>query len=218
MTSAQFNNPDKSLSETLTLTARSIQGEHINLRQLLELIGEQSLLILCMFLTIPFLLPVSIPGVSTVFGLVITLIGVGVMLNRVPWLPRPLMNRPIASAHLVPAIEKASHFFARLERWVRPRLLVLTHGATINRFNGFVVVMAGILLMAPLGLIPFSNTLPALAILLLAAGMAQRDGLFILGGYLLSLLTVAYFSFLALTAVMAGHGLKSLLSVISVLG
>ena len=45
------------------------------------------MLLVCVFLTLPFLLPVSIPGVSTVFGLAIILIGVGVTLNRVPWLP-----------------------------------------------------------------------------------------------------------------------------------
>lgn len=85
MTSVELHNPDKSLAETLTATAQSIDGEQITLRELFDRIGEQGLLVFCMFLTVPFLLPVSIPGVSTAFGLLITLIGVGVALNRVRW-------------------------------------------------------------------------------------------------------------------------------------
>jgi hypothetical protein len=214
MTSVQLNDPEKSLSETLSSVAKAIQGERITLHHLLHLIGEQGLLVFCMFLTIPFLLPVSIPGISTVFGLVITLIGVGVALNRVPWLPRRLMDKAIDTTHLIPALERGAHLFARLDSLIRPRMLALTHGATVNRFNGLLLIGGAILLMVPLGLIPFSNTLPALAILCLAAGMLQRDGLFVALGYVTMLGTVAYFSVLVLGTLMAGHGLSQMLSVI----
>ena len=77
------------------------------MRDLLELIGEQGMLLVCVFLTLPFLLPVSIPGVSTVFGLAIILIGVGVTLNRVPWLPRRILDRPLSTAPIKHAFDKA---------------------------------------------------------------------------------------------------------------
>jgi len=210
--SVPLHNPEKSLGETLRDTISAITKERISLRELLELIGEQGLLVFCMFLTIPFLLPVSIPGVSTVFGLVITLIGLGVALNRVPWLPGRLMNRTIERIHLVPALERGAKLFTRLDKLVRPRLLALTHGATVNRFNGFLLVGCALLLMAPLGLIPFSNTLPAVAILCLAAGMLQRDGIFVLVGYVTMVATLIYFGGLFAAAVAAGKGLSSLLA------
>lgn len=210
--SVELNNPAGSLSETLTTIAGSIKAEKITLRELLELIGEQGMLVFCMFLTIPFLIPVSIPGVSTVFGLVILLIGIGVTLNRVPWLPGRLMNRAVERAHLVPALERAAKLFARLDRLIRPRMLVLTHGATVNRLNGALLVLGAVLLMAPFGAIPLTNTLPALGILLLAAGMLQRDGLFIVGGYLSLITTIIYFAILVGGAILAGQGLTSLLS------
>lgn len=210
--SVEVNDPEKSLAATLSTVASSIETEHITLRDLLELVGEQGMLIFCMLLTIPFLLPVSIPGVSTVFGVVITLIGIGVALNRVPWLPGKLMNRAIERAHLIPALERAAKLFARLDNVIRPRLLALTHGTIINRMNGFLLVIAAILLMAPFGAIPLTNTLPAIAILLLAAGMLQRDGLFVIGGYLAIAGTVVYFSILLGGAILAGHGLTTLLS------
>lgn len=210
--SVPLHNPEKSLGETLHDTIKAITKDHISLRELLELIGEQGLLVFCMFLTIPFLLPVSIPGVSTVFGLVITLIGIGVALNRVPWLPGRLMNRTIERVHLVPALERGAKLFDRLDKLVRPRWLALTHGATVNRMNGFLLVGCALLLMAPFGLIPFSNTLPAVAILCLAVGMLQRDGIFVILGYLTMLATTIYFGSLFAAAIAAGKGIGSLLA------
>jgi len=210
--SIPLHDPQFTLAQTLDTVKDSLHEERISLRELMVLIGEQGLLVFCMFLTIPFLLPVSIPGVSTAFGVVIVLIGIGVALNRVPWLPTRLMNRTIERIHLLPALEKGAALFSRLDRFIRPRWLALTHASTLNRLNGFLLIAGAVLLMAPFGLIPFSNTLPALAILFLAAGMLQRDGIFVALGYLMLLATVVYFGVLIGGAIMAGHGLSSLIA------
>jgi hypothetical protein len=183
----------------------------VSLRRLLELIGEQGMLLACVFLALPFLLPVSIPGVSTVFGLAIILIGAGVTLNRVPWLPCLILDRPLPTAPLKHAFEKGAHFVARVEHLVRPRWLLLTQTAAANTAHGLALVLAGVLLMFPLGLVPFSNTLPAIAILLLAVGMVERDGLFIAGGYLMNVVTILYFGMLAIGAALARDGMLSLI-------
>jgi hypothetical protein len=203
----QFQDTDASLVSALKRTADAIQGESITIRELLELVGEQGLLLFCGILTLPFLIPVSIPGVSTVFGIIIILIGVGVTLNRVPWLPQRLMSRSIAREHLVPALEQGEKVFARLERWIKPRMKNMTTGLVINRVNGLALTLGGILLIFPLGLIPFSNTLPAIAILLLAMGMLQRDGYFIVAGYVALVATIIYFAALALLLVLGGQTL-----------
>jgi hypothetical protein len=207
----EFQNADTTLSTTLARTAESLTSEKVTVRQLMEAVGEQGLLFFCMILTIPFLLPVSIPGVSTVFGLVIILIGVGITLNRLPWLPNRLMQREMNAIDLRDALSKGSNVFSRLDRIVRPRMSWLTEGAVINRVNGLALIFAAVLLMFPFGLIPFSNTLPGLAILFLAVGMLQRDGFFILLGYLMIIATVIYFGALALAAIAAGQGISSLI-------
>src|SRR5690606_28113988 len=95
---------------------------------------------------------------------------------------------------------------SKLDAWVLPRFPFLTAGP-FARFNGLVLIFAGLLLMAPFGLIPFSNTAPAVAILFLTMGMLQRDGLFVLLGYLATVLTVVYFSTLLYAAWRAGGAL-----------
>jgi hypothetical protein len=207
----EFQDTQKPLSQTLKDMATSITGDHVTTRELMARVGEQGLLLFCMFLTIPFLVPISIPGVSTVFGGVIILIAIGITLNRIPWLPRALMERPISAAGLREAMARGSKMMERLDRIVKPRVSRLTTGAVMNRVNGLVLLLGGVLLIFPLGLIPFSNTLPGWGILLLAAGMLQRDGIAIVLGYLLMVATIIYFGVLAITAIAAGTGVMSLL-------
>lgn len=205
--SVQFNDTETSLVAALRKTTAALQGDTLTLRELLQLVGEQGLLLFCGILTLPFLLPVSIPGISTVFGLVIILIGIGVTLNRVPWLPQRLMNQPIERARLVAVFEQGIKIFSRLEQWVKPRQERLTSGQVVNRINGLMLIVGGGLLLFPLGLIPFSNTLPAFAILFMVFGMLQRDGYFIVAGYTAIGLTVVYLGGLAALTVLGGQAL-----------
>jgi len=195
-TSIEFRDTTAPLGETLRGLARSITGETVTVRELLGLIGEQGLLLALMFLTLPFLIPLSIPGVSTVFGLVAILISLGVTFNRVPWLPDRLLDRPLDAVKLAGAIERGAERFGRVDRISHPRLQRLTTGRAMNRMAGLGLLLGSVLLIFPLGLVPFSNTLPAWGILLLAAGLLQRDGLLILLGYLFLLATIIYFAVL----------------------
>ena len=205
-----FRDTQESLRETLLAVIDSIQGDRITLRQLFGLIGEQGMLLLCALLTIPFLVPVSVPGVSTVFGAAIILISLGIFLNRLPWLPRRILDYPLQTEKLVPTLRKGAALVARIDAVIKPRLRGLTDGALVSRINGLGLMFGGLLLILPLGLIPFSNTLPAFAILFIALGILQRDGLFVGLGYLSTLGTLAYFSALAYAALIAGQGLGSL--------
>ena len=210
MTSAEFHDTRRKLSGALVSVSRSLPAGSVSLRDLLARIGEQGLLLVCVFLTLPFLLPVSIPGVSTVFGLAIILIGIGVTFNRVPWLPARILDRPLSTSHLRQAFERGARIVARFERFVRPRWFLLTRNATINFVNGLALILAGVLLIFPLGLVPFSNTLPGLAILLLSLGLLERDGVFIALGYVMPLATIVYVGALAVGVLLAGQSLFSL--------
>jgi len=209
--SIEFKDNAETLRVTLERTADAIGGKAVTLRDIVALIGEQGLLLICAVLTIPFLLPVSIPGVSTVFGLAIILISIGITANRAPWLPRQIMDRPIDAEKLVPTLRKGAGLVERIETVIRPRLTGLTGSAAVNRFNGLMLILGGVLLMFPLGLVPFSNTLPAFAILFLCIGMSQRDGWLVIAGYATTVATIVYFSLLAYLAVMAGRGIASML-------
>ena len=50
---------------------------------------------------------------------------------------------------------------------------------------------AGLTMMVPVPIISFDNVLPALAIVLIAWGLRLRDGLMLVGGYLVTLVAIA---------------------------
>ncbi len=207
---SEFAERSETMREALARAVDSINGETVTLRMLIRLIGEHGLLFICALLTIPFLIPVSIPGVSTVFGLGILLIAIGLTLNRAPWLPDRLQDRPISTEKLKPVLRRGMEWLARIEKVIRPRLAALTEGMVMQRVNGLAIILGAVLLMFPLGLVPFSNTLPALAILFLAVGMSQRDGWLVIAGHAMNVATIVYFGALALAAFAAGRGLLSI--------
>ena len=211
MTGAALHAPVRGLAASFASVAAGLTEPSISVRELLALIGEQSLLLACVFLSVPFLLPVAVPGTSVLFGILLALIGTGVALNRVPWLPERLLARRLGRAQVERALDKAARLSRRFEWLVRPRLLALTDGATLNRVNGVTLVWAALLLMAPLPLVPFTSTLPAVAIILLAAGMAERDGVVVLMGHLAMAVATAYVSLLLVAVFWAGSGLAGVL-------
>jgi hypothetical protein len=183
-----------SLGEKLEAVIENLPSTEVTLIEILDCIGDDSLLFLTIFLALVFLVPVSIPGVSTVFGTAILLIGVSRLLNRKLWLPPQIANRTIAAEKLTMVLNRALVWFRRLERLSRPyRFQLITHKGKIGLFNKLSFILAAVLLMAPFGFIPFSNTLPAIALIFLAIGVLQKDGVSLVLGHLFNLASIIYF-------------------------
>jgi len=185
------------ISQTLRSLVRSLPRTGITLSELIQRVGNDGLLILVTLLTLVFLIPVSIPGVSTVFGAAILLISVSRLFGRNLWIPSKIEHRMIGTRKLRPLLRKALSWLKKLERISRPnRIQWLVAGGTMAFINNLALILGAVLLMMPFGLIPFSNTFPAVAILFLAIGLLQRDGLCILLGHVSNVLTILYFAVL----------------------
>ena len=197
-----------SLGDQLQAIIAELPEDRLTLGELLQVFGDEGLLLLTILLTLVFLIPVSIPGVSTVFGAAILLVGISRVLRRPLWLPAKLRERALPAARLRPALSGGLHWVRRLEKISRPyRLRRLVDGRAQDIFNNLAFILAALLLMAPFGFIPFSNTLPGLALLFYAIGMIQRDGTAILLGHLANIGTIVYFGILIGGGGMAAHGL-----------
>jgi len=187
----------ESLGEKVELIIKKLPPHEVTLNEIMDIVGVDSLMLLTIFLSLIFLVPVSIPGVSTVFGTGILLIGITHLLARKLWLPGFIAHRKLSTEKLREGFGRALNWIHRLERISRPhRLPRMTTGFVTNLINNLSFILAALLLMAPFGFIPFSNTLPALALIFLALGMMDRDGGAILLGYLSNIATLIYFGFL----------------------
>ncbi|RMH88392.1 exopolysaccharide biosynthesis protein [Lysobacter pythonis] len=186
-----------SLGEQIERVIEQLPEDHLSLGKLLEIFGDEGLLILTILLTLVFLIPVSIPGVSTVFGAGILMIGVSRLIGRPLWLPASLKTRALPAEKLRPGLRAGLRWVQRMERISKPhRLPRLVNGRGMAFINNLAFILGALLLMAPFGFVPFSNTLPAVALLLLAVGFIQRDGGSVLLGHLANLGTVIYFAIL----------------------
>ncbi len=192
-----------SLGEKLETVIRNLPTTDVTLTEILDGIGHDSLMLLTIFLALVFLVPVSIPGVSTVFGSAILLIGIAQLANRKLWLPKQISNRTIAAEKLTVVLHRALVWFRRLERFSRPyRFQLITSDGKVGLINKLSYILAAVLLMVPFGFIPFSNTLPAVALIFLAVGGMQKDGGCIMIGHLSNVVTILYFA-----ALIAGGGI-----------
>lgn len=189
-----------SASEILAQLLSQMDRPTFSMRELVDMMGDKGLLMLCAMLCLPFLIPVSVPGISTAFGLAIVLIAVSVTLQRPLWLPRFVADKQIDTDKLRPVLQRGIGILRKIDRFLKPQRMASLSSATMNRLNGLTIIFAAVLLMLPLGFVPLSNTLPGIGILLLALGMTQRDGLLVLGGYAMTVGSVVYFSVLAWVA------------------
>ena len=194
--------PELSLGEQLQGLIQQIPDEGVSLGGLLDVFGDEGLLLLTAMLVLVFLVPVSIPGVSTVFGAAILMVGVSRLIGRPLWLPRRLRDRSLPGSRVRAALVAGLKWVKRFERISRPhRLRRLAEQRGWLVVGNLAFISAALLLMAPLSFLPFSNTLPGLALLFYSIGFIQRDGGAVLAGHVAQMASIVYFG-----AVLAGGG------------
>jgi hypothetical protein len=192
-------------TDLATLHAR-VKDKALTLGEFKHALEGRGSAMLLILLALPFCF-VAIPGLSMPFGIAISLIGACLVIGREPWLPRFIMNRRISSARSDQLLAGAIKVARRLEKFVRPRWSFLHAGPGMLRLIGFGIVIAGVGLMLPLP-IPFSNSIPAWAVVLLAVGMMEKDGLCVLLGHLTA---VGTWVFIGLASAFALGGFQWLL-------
>lgn len=207
----------ESLREKIVKIIDQMPPDKVTLAEIIDIVGPDSLLLLTVFLSLVFLVPVSIPGVSTVFGFAILFIGVTRLFNWNLWLPKKIMNRQLSSEKLRPALEKALKWIDRLEKISKPHRQAWITGerGIVGIINSLSIILGAVLLMFPFGFVPFSNTLPAIALIFLAIGLMQKDGVSILLGHLSNIATMIYFAFLISAG---GYGIYEIFNLISSAG
>jgi hypothetical protein len=145
---------------------------------------------------------VTPPGLSVPLGFVIFVIAGGFAVGREPRLPPRLLATRLPPRFFGLVAEGASRILRVLERVLRPRWLGVTGSPGRIRLHAAMVAFCAGLLLIPAP-IPFSNTLPALGVLLGTAGTMERDGVCVVLGYVFAALATAYFVLIALMGAQA---------------
>src|SRR5215207_3535851 len=116
------------ISDALRRLLREANGQAMTVREMVRILHGRGLQFVVILLCLPFLAPVTIPGISMPFGLAIALSGLRIAFGHRPWLPEFILNHRIS----FPVLEKMVHFgcaiYERVEKVIRPRLYVLLDG------------------------------------------------------------------------------------------
>lgn len=197
-----------SLSERFARLSDSPQAETVNLWHIEETLGEDGAPLLIIFLCIPFLFPMPLPGISTAFGAGIVFLALKTALARSWRLPKFVGKVSLKQKTVAQIGVQGAKWTRRVERYLKPRLGFLCDGP--GRICAAVAMISSAIALAiPIPpVVPLTNTLPALAAFFLAVGLLTRDGLAVTLGHATHVVSWAYLISLAAAG---GAALKKLL-------
>lgn len=195
MNKSQYRSSEKLLE---IVHAKALE-ENICFEEIIKLLGTRAFGIALLFFSLPSALPFSaIPGVSFIFSIPIFFFAIQMMLGRhTLWLPPIIAKKTIPHKSVVKFIDKTVPYLRKAEYFLKPRWLFMTN-RPMEVINGLMLLLLSILLMLP---IPFSNFIFAILLVIFSLGLIEKDGAFIVLGYLASTLYLSLFSWLIKAAI-----------------
>ncbi|MDD4932921.1 MAG: exopolysaccharide biosynthesis protein [Methylacidiphilaceae bacterium] len=190
------------------LARRAAASETVSLREVVSSFQGRGGGALLLLLVLPFCLPLPVPGLSTVFGLAIAFLGLRQTLGQGPRLPKAIAERRLPAKAFSALLFRALPALRTLERLAKPRLAWLSENRAARQGHGVAIMIMALLLSLPVP-VPFTNFVPALAVALLALGEMERDGGWILAGYVVAGAALLLFVLLFLGPVVGLHRLLS---------
>jgi hypothetical protein len=163
--------------------------ESISLKETIETLGERVFGISILLFCIPNCVPIpNFAGLSAFTGIPIGIIGLHMMVGKSHlWLPASLGNKQFSTHRFGRMLKRAVPTIQKTEVLLHPRLRMMS-GQTMQRLLGVVFVILATIMSLP---IPFGNFMPGLAMALIAIGLIERDGVIIVIGLIVGVVTVA---------------------------
>jgi len=189
--SPDSGNQEYSLTGVFDDMLTGSHGEHIAIGEVVAAFRQQAYGPLLLIPSLIALMPVvgAIPGLSIVMASLIILVSAQMMFGRKhPWVPARLRRFSVRRKRLERAVGIMRPYLKTLDRWTRPRLLLLSEPPFLVLIPIVCILLA--LLMFPLALVPWGVAPPALALTVLSVGLTIRDGYVLAAGYAVTILSV----------------------------
>jgi len=191
------------LSRTFLRIANELPDGPVTLNQVLDRIGPRGPYSVLIVLSIPFITPVSLPGISNVIGCVMLLIAWRLACGVPAHLPKRAGARPIQRDRIAKILRISEKVLRFIEKFARPRRTAWLARPYFRVVNASVIgTMAAMLALPIPPTIPLSNMLPGYAVIFLSMSLMEEDGWLIWVAYAISLGTVIYLT--AMTFLQAG--------------
>jgi hypothetical protein len=172
-----------SVSSQLRRLALLCRENDFSCGQVIGALGRQGNALAVAAFSLPFLLPIPLPGLSFILGSIICVLGIAIALDMPVLLPRWISRRAFPGKLLSKPLLIASRILYRIEPWLKPRLGWVFSWRFIKVCAGLVIVVGGSVVLLPLP--PGANFISSFICIVVALGLMARDGLVLIGGILL---------------------------------
>lgn len=188
-----------SLKEAIIAVKKKSDPKGLYVVDIITTFGSRSHAFLILFFCLPFIQPLPMMGLSTVFGGIIILLSAFMAFEKPPWLPNKFMTKHIKHSLVVSSCDALIKLLSKTEKLVRPRFNFWFKLPPVRMFNAFLIAFFAFLLALPLP-IPFSNSVPAYFMILNAIGILEDDGVLILVSYIIAIAGLVFFASLGMGA------------------
>jgi hypothetical protein len=175
-------------SEILAKVITEQKGDgDISVGKILELLGNKSFCLAILVLAIPNCFPIpNVLAYSAFTGIPIIFLSIQMVIGRkTPWMPGAISNYCFSRTKYTNFLTKVLPYIKKIERLFYPRMFFININVA-ERLVGIAFLLLGIILSLP---IPFGNLPPGFAIVLIAIGLMERDGLMITAGVLFGIIS-----------------------------
>lgn len=179
-------------SKKLNEIQEGLPDENISLKELINVMSGEGLQFMIIILIAPFLIPASIPGSSTPFGILIILLEIAYLKNKSLYIPDFIGKYEISKENVLKLFDIIKKALGYVEKISKPRGK-LSSKKYVLKINAAVNIILAFLLFLPLP-IPFTDFVPATSMLLLAVSTLEHDSYLMILGYVAAILTLIYFS------------------------
>jgi hypothetical protein len=182
------------LIRVLTECVERAEHAPLSLGEALDSLKTSAFALSTVLLCLPFLQPLTLGPLSSAGGLVLCSLGWQLLRGReVVWLPQRIYQVKPSTKLWERLLGLCKWLINVLAKITRERLVSWVDGRFGERLCGGLIALGGALLIIPAPILPFNNTLPALAMLFAAIAILERDGLMVLVSVFFVVATVAYF-------------------------
>ena len=161
------------LSQHFKILKDDLCHKDFTANELLEKLGEKSHCLAAIILSLPFLLPIPIPGLSTVTGLMISWVLFYWFIKKKIWVPKKWRTETLPAKVFLKVFEKGEIYSKKFEFLFKARGLFLVH-SFLGRVLVFLFTVISALFLA-LPLPPGTNFPPAITIIIFALSILFED-------------------------------------------
>ena len=158
----------------------------VTLADVLTIGGERIFGFVFALLGLILALPFPIPGHAIPIGFIILVLAVQLAFGaKSPWMPKGIVNKPIALDTVRDVMKKGIPWLMRIEVISRPRLTYICTSVTGRIVIGIALTIMAIFIMVPL---PGLNTIAGVGVLITGFGLLDDDGAICIAGLVVCLI------------------------------